>query len=189
MSSIWRKTLGIFSKHEIDMWCDYIQQCKKCKRLNYGATKGRSQTFQNEGVARGLRGGWLWLKIAALHRPLYKVSFHLGGSRGLGFWLGCSSPQTPFWLHLWCNIKNSNQTVSIANESKYLSGIPDSSKKSHSFSSILTFRFPIILFTTLNSALFASLSSWRFIVFQIHRLLFLLSYFRGFSWLLGFSLA
>ena len=59
----------------------------------------------------------------------------------------------------------------------------------HFLSPILTFRFSIKLFTTLNSALLAIFSSRRFIVFQIHRLFFLLSYFRGFSWLLGFSLA
>ena len=48
--------------------------------------QGRSQTFQNEGAAGGRQGGsggswgsgWPGLKIAALHRILYKVSFHLG---------------------------------------------------------------------------------------------------------------
>ena len=39
--------------------------------------QGRSQTFQNEGAARGLTsergGGRLGFKMAALHRPLYKV--------------------------------------------------------------------------------------------------------------------
>ena len=45
---------------------------------------GRSQTFQNEGAARGT-GGRLGLKMAALHRPLYKVSFYFGAQGGLGF--------------------------------------------------------------------------------------------------------
>ena len=35
------------------------------------------------GVARGLRS-WPGLKMAGLYRPLYKVSFHLEGSRGAG---------------------------------------------------------------------------------------------------------
>ena len=45
--------------------------------------QGRSQTFQNEGAARGL--GLNRTHRAALDRPLYKVLFHLGGGwRGTG---------------------------------------------------------------------------------------------------------
>ena len=61
--------------------------------LNLGP-QGSSPTFQNKGVARA--GGWPGLKMAALHRPLYKVSFHLGDSRGKARLLtGGSSPQLP----------------------------------------------------------------------------------------------
>ena len=44
--------------------------------IGIAVKQGRSQTFQNEGVARGAQewaGGWLGLKMAALHRLLYKV--------------------------------------------------------------------------------------------------------------------
>ena len=59
--------------------------------------QGRSQTFQNEGVARGLRceqGGWLGLIMAALHRPLYKVR----GKRGKSFCQRAVTPQVK-WFH------------------------------------------------------------------------------------------
>ena len=45
--------------------------------------QGRSQTFQNEG-GQVVKGDLPGLKMAALHRPLYKVSFHLRGSREAG---------------------------------------------------------------------------------------------------------
>ena len=47
------------------------------------------------GGCKGGSWGWLGLKMAALHRPLYKVSFHLGGGlrgRGLVSDRGGSSP-------------------------------------------------------------------------------------------------
>ena len=47
-----------------------------CKPPSNQPQQGRSQTFQNEGAARGAQGwagGWLGLKKAALHRPLYIV--------------------------------------------------------------------------------------------------------------------
>ena len=43
------------------------------KGNDIGNVKGHSQTFQNEGAAMGARGDWPGLKMAALHRPLYKV--------------------------------------------------------------------------------------------------------------------
>ena len=36
----------------------------------------------------------------ALHRPLYKVSFYLGGSRGMGFWLR-HAPSPSLAMPLW----------------------------------------------------------------------------------------
>ena len=65
--------------------------------------QGRSQTFQNEGAARGAKGrGWLGPKMVALHRPLYKMSFHWGLGR-MNFWLGGSSPPYPQAPPLWEN--------------------------------------------------------------------------------------
>ena len=58
--------------------------------------QGCSQTFQNEGGQRGLRGEqgcWLGLKMAALNRLLYKVSF-CWGSRRRG-WISDWGAQTP----------------------------------------------------------------------------------------------
>ena len=51
--------------------------------------RGVARLFKMRGrQGRGVRE-WPWLKMAALHRPLYKVSFHGGGAQGrLGFWLG-----------------------------------------------------------------------------------------------------
>ena len=64
--------------------------------------QGRSQTFQNEGAARGLRGeqgGLTGLKMAALHRRMYKVQFHLGARGGKSFCQGGGRPPpTPLWL-------------------------------------------------------------------------------------------
>ena len=56
----------------------------------------RRQTFQNEGVARegGGGGGWPELK-AALHRPLNKVSSHLGWRNRQGGGASKISPPAP----------------------------------------------------------------------------------------------
>ena len=44
---------------------------------------------RRQGRFRGEQGGWPRLKMAALHRPLYKVSFHGWGVglKGVDFWL------------------------------------------------------------------------------------------------------
>ena len=48
-------------------------------------TTGCSQTFKNEGAVRRLgEGGWPGLKMAALHRPLYKVSSQGGWASDWG---------------------------------------------------------------------------------------------------------
>ena len=51
-----------------------VQRCMTSHRLTL---RGVARLFQNEGAARGAEGwvggGWPWLKMAALHRPLYKV--------------------------------------------------------------------------------------------------------------------
>ena len=43
-----------------------------------------SQIFQNEGEGKhgGLKKSWQGSEMAALHRPLYNVSFHLGLNKG-----------------------------------------------------------------------------------------------------------
>ena len=52
-------------------------------------TQGRTQTI--EGL-KLIRGSWL-VNLAALHRPLYKVSFFEGGLKGaLAFWLKPPAP-------------------------------------------------------------------------------------------------
>ena len=51
--------------------------------------QGCSKTFQNAGVEWGAQVGCPGLKMAALHRSLYKVSFHGGGgSRRAGLLTG-----------------------------------------------------------------------------------------------------
>ena len=64
--------------------CYTIRSTSKVIQTSLSQNQGRSQTFQNEGAARG--DGWPGLKMATLHRPLYKLSFHLGISRGGGCW-------------------------------------------------------------------------------------------------------
>ena len=63
--------------------------------------QGHRQTYQNKGQQGG---AWPGLKMTAFHRPLYKVSFHLGGSRGLGFWFRGLKPTrialSWLWMHL-----------------------------------------------------------------------------------------
>ena len=57
--------------------------------------RGVARLSKMRGGCKGGSWGWLGLKMAALHRPLYKVSFHLGGAwvgRGLVFDRGGSSP-------------------------------------------------------------------------------------------------
>ena len=73
---------------------------------NRDKLQGRSQTFQNGGGAcKGGSWGWLGLKMAALHRPLYKVSFHLGGLEGGGAWFLTEGAQALLptsltsWMH------------------------------------------------------------------------------------------
>ena len=66
---------------------------------NMVVIQGRSQTFQNEGAARGLRGeqgGWLGFKMAALHRPLHVQSvISFGGARGGAEFLPGGPPRPP----------------------------------------------------------------------------------------------
>ena len=38
--------------------------------------------FTKWGDGKGVQEGWPGLQMAALHRPLYKMSFHLGSARG-----------------------------------------------------------------------------------------------------------
>ena len=65
----------------------------------YRFVQGCSFTFQNEGVAQGLKRADQDSKMVALNRPLYKVSFHGGG--GLkGVWLLTGGLTAP-WLHPW----------------------------------------------------------------------------------------
>ena len=54
-------------------------------------TQGHTQTL--EGL-KFIRGSWLGVNLAALHRPLYKVSFFFeGGLKGaLAFWLKPPAP-------------------------------------------------------------------------------------------------
>ena len=63
--------------------CQGTQKCivARFRFFWFRIDQGHSQTFQNEGVQRRLRVGWLGLKIETFHRPplqLYKVSFHGG---------------------------------------------------------------------------------------------------------------
>ena len=74
-----------------------------CKYMTI-PTRG-TQTFQREGAAREVgHGGSPGYKMGALHRTLYKVSFHLGGAEGgTGFLTeGAQTPQHPCvpWLRL-----------------------------------------------------------------------------------------
>ena len=41
-------------------------------------TRGVARLFEMRGRQGRLKGDLLGLKMVALHRPLYKVSFHLG---------------------------------------------------------------------------------------------------------------
>ena len=41
-------------------------------------SRDEAKLFKNEGQQGGLKGEADWALIAALHRPLYKVSFHSG---------------------------------------------------------------------------------------------------------------
>ena len=77
---------------------------------NVYSARGISQTFQNDGAARGAgggSGGWPGLKIASLHRYLYKALFLFRGLKGggLNFCQGAQalSPptHTPLYLFSW----------------------------------------------------------------------------------------
>ena len=78
----------------ISMSLVYIFKKKIVSFFEISVSRGIARLFkkvQNEGAARRAQGGWPRLKMAALHRPLCKVSFHGGGG---GLKEGCISELT-----------------------------------------------------------------------------------------------
>ena len=96
---------------------------KRAATSNVGG-RGVARLFKMRGRQGGSgvnRGGWVRLKMAALHRSLYKVSFHWGrGGR-----VSARGEVAPLWLRHWLEEQSpmSNVNEAEVQDSKVLIGI------------------------------------------------------------------
>ena len=93
--SVTRNLLKIGPLGEVEKWGSFSKSERKKKKK----TRGVARLFKMRGRQGGLTSEWgvgrLGLKMAALHRPLYKVLFHLGARGGQSFCRGAVAPLPP----------------------------------------------------------------------------------------------